>query len=915
MDGTGSENRHNKRVILPTKLGGFAGFDGAVRRECLEDVVRKLARGPDLVLVVAPAGYGKSTFLSQLRERMDDMRASTGWVSLEADDNNPLRFLSYLAAAVSEAVPGLGDDALAQLGSVMHSPHAAFDTLIADITSSLERVIVFLDDYHLISNLDVHAQVRAILKHAAPRLRLVIGTRSEPSLPLAALRSRGALLEIGTHELSFNTEEALALARLRGLDALGPEEIARLRDRTEGWVIGMQLCFLAVGDESEGEKLLSELTGRDRDIADYLGDAVLDRQPNEVREFLLATAPLDRICADLAEVVAPGSSGQSMLERIEASGLFLVPLDRRRRWFRYHHLFSEFLRARVERDAPGRLDELRKLAARWSCERGLEDEGVKYALAARDLDFAAERIAAYAYDLVQRRGDHHTLLRWMEALPEEHLDRWPAIRLGHAWSLTFTRDHEGAEKELTRLDALAETAVAGSSVSVDEIAQFAAMVRCVLSALTERHEESRDQSIAWLERWPHAPPFNKGTVLNALAYAYNSTFDFEIGLREIVRARAEFERSNSPYGAAWAMAIEGMLLTSTGALSAARSVLEEAIAYSEKMLGARSHCASIASLLLSEVHYEQNDLAAAKQRVEQGMLAVREVGAAEFLESGYSVGARLRFADGEIDHALSLLEEGRRLGIRYDMPRVTLALALEGTRLLLIANQLERASRHAKLAGLVDSSEPVDVATTELQQRAQARLLVATGQGKAALALLNPMIAAWRNQGRKRFLLTGLVLKSAALAQWGAENEALRHLDQALQLGAEAGNIRRVADEGYLVAPLFARYLEMRASPTVSAAGRVGGGYLRALSTALGMAVRSDADGSKGADKPVESLSTKEAELLGLVERGLSNREIADTLFISEKTVKWHLHNVFGKLGVRNRTSAVAVARRMDMLS
>lgn len=914
MDGTGTANRA-RRVIVPTKLGAFDDTEHAVERRCLRSVTRKLTKRPDLVLVVAPAGYGKSTLLSQLRQRLVDMGTATGWVSLEKEDDDPLRFLAYLAAAASEAVPGLGDNALAQLDAgVVASSQSVFDTLLGDVAGAARKVVLFLDDYHLISNFEVHGLVRAILRLGPPRLRLVIASRSEPPLGVAELQSRGGIVEVGTSELSFQPEEARAFAERHGLGDLGDPELKQLCLRTEGWAVGMQLFFLAAKAERDLRELLAGFTGRDRDIADYLADAVLYRQPPRVREFLFATAGLDRVCAELSAEVVPGFNGQAMLEKVEAAGLFLIPLDRERRWFRYHHLFAEFLRARLERDQPGRLATLRSRASRWFSAKGLEEEGVKYAIEAEDFDFAAERIAAYAYDLVQRRGDHHTLLRWIDALPESCVDQWPAIRIGHAWSLTFTRDHEGAEAELARIDRLARGSSRAGSITSDEATQRADMIRCVLMALSHRYREARDMSSTWLERWPEAPPFNKGTVGNALGYACNSTFEFDLGLREMARAQTEFERCSSPYGVAWAMGIQGMLLTSTGDLVSARRVLEKAIAYSHETLGLRSHCASISSLLLSEVLYDQDELAGARHHVEQGMQAVREIGSAEFVIAGYTVASKLLLHDGDLGSARSLFEEGRRLGMLYAMPRVSLALALEEFSTLLRMHQVQKAESFAEQHGLMEQAAEIDPTDTELHQRARVRFLIGQGEGKAALALLNPLIAGWRSKRRNRFLMTGLLLKAGALGQWGAENEALRHLDQALRLGAEHRSIRRVADEGHLIIPLFARYLEMRASVPVSTADPVGAEYLGALAKALGLSRTEPGEQREEQDTPIERLSPKEVELLALVERGLSNQQIASTLFISEKTVKWHLHNVFGKLGVRNRTSAVSVARRLEML-
>lgn len=919
-------------AFLGTKLGRVGGPSHLIQRARLSAALRDGWDDLRLALVVAPAGYGKSSLLAEWRAGLMADGVATGWVSLDADDNDPVRFFSYLAAALSDAVEGLGDTALAQLGAgVLPSVQPAVTTLLSDIAAAGVDVAVFLDDLHLVSDPEIYRTLDRLLQFSPDNFRLVIASRAEPALRLNELRLQGVVGEFGPAQLSLSRNEIRTFADLHGIADLDDEAVAELQRKTEGWVAGAQLFFLATRGGDDPAHLLRSFTGHDRSISDYLADVVLNRQSPAVRQFLLRTATLDRMCADVCAQIVPDANSQAMLEAIEADSLFVVPLDRERKWFRYHHLFGDFLRNRLELEQPGSLADCRRTASRWFADSGFKTEAVGYALAAGDFAYAAELIAEFASTLVQFHGDHSTLLRWMAALPDDWIDRWPQIRIGYAWSLTFTRQHKAALAELDRLHRDADRRLPcgpnDPSWSSADVHQAADMIRCVISALGGDCRDARDRSAAWLARWPEAPDFNRGTVGNALGYACNATFEFDLGIREIRQAKSAFERCRGHYGIAWAAAIEGMLLASQGRLSEADRVLQAGLAYSRRSWGVQSHAASLISLLLADVCYERGEREQAAVHVGDGVLAMEEIGSPELAFFGRSVQAKLLRLDGNVDDALSVLADGRQVGRLYLAPMLTAAFAMEAIVLLAREGRLdeaeELAARHDLRAGDGPQNKPMrdavglgTLSRAEMGWQVQARLHLARDETAPSLALFNRLIGAFRDSGRRRHLAGALALKAVVLERQGAARDAMRHLDEALQLGAAECYVQMLADDAVVLRPVLGRYLDVRARTTIAHDARAPLDYVNLIVTACGLDAiepRPAVD-DRTADAAMVQLTAKESELLRLVETGMSNRQIADMLFVSEKTVKWHLHNCFNKLGVRNRTGAVAAARRAALL-
>src|SRR5262245_35125349 len=404
------------KLHLPRPRPGFVPRPRLVTR-----LDEGLARG--LVLVCAAAGYGKTVTLADWARRSG---RPVAWLSLDAGDNDPVRFWRHVVAAVGPVRPGVAGRVLPLFGppppSVFAGPATALINELAARPGDGEAILI-LDDYHLIDAGPVHESLLLLAEHLPPGLRLVLASRSDPPLPLGRLRARGQLAELGAAELRFTAEEAAALLRrvAEGAgSALSDADLAVLAARTEGWAAGLQLAGLSLRGRADAAGFVAAFSGSHRFVLDYLTDEVLAVQPEQVRGFLLETSVLERLSGELCDAVTGRTGSQALLERVERAGLFLVPLDEVRGWWRYHHLFADLLHARLRRERPARVPELHRAAAAWHEERDLADDAVRHALAAGDAVWAARLIEQH-FDATLQQGQRATIHRWLAALPRETL--------------------------------------------------------------------------------------------------------------------------------------------------------------------------------------------------------------------------------------------------------------------------------------------------------------------------------------------------------------------------------------------------------------------------------------------------------------------------------------------------------------
>jgi LuxR family transcriptional regulator, maltose regulon positive regulatory protein len=907
-------------VLLATKLHVPRPQPGFVPRPRLVQALDEgLARG--LVLVCAPAGFGKTALLA------DWARGGgrpVAWLGLDGGDSDPARFWRYAVAALDRARPGLA-------GRVGPLPPGSVEGLVTGLINELaadpgpDEVLLVLDDYHLVDSGPVHESVAFLLENLPPALRVVVSGRADPPLPLARLRARGQLAELRAADLRFTPEEAAALLGETAGPGVPGTAVAALVARTEGWAAGLQLAGLSLRGHADAAGFAAAFSGSHRFVLDYLADEVLERQDEQVRGFLLETSVLERLSGELCDAVTGRAGSQAMLQDIERAGLFLVPLDEVRGWWRYHHLFADLLCARLQAEQPGRAVALHRAAAAWCEDHDLADDAVRHALAAGDPAWAARLVERHVEALLGR-SEGVTLRRWLSALPAEVAGGRPRLCLAQAYGAAMGF-------QLEALEALLDDAERAFAVSGDEpyepslgppqgdsvLANVPAGIAFLRASLARLRGDAalaagyNQQALArlgeddWLMRsfvrWNQAVADWLGGRLGPA----------ERGLAEVLAERqaagAEFFAGFLPMRVCYDL---GEVQRAQGNLDAALATYRQALdtADEDRRQAALTGPAHVG---LAQVLYERDELTAALDHATRGVTLCRQLAFTQSLATGLAVVARIRHAHGDAAGALAAMGEAGQAGLSPQVATLLNPVPSQRARLLLAQGDVRAAAQWTTAAGLSPDDEP-DY-PRERAYLVLARVLLAQNDPGPALTLLQRLLGLAAAQGRAGSVIEIQALRALALAACGDHASALGALTEALTLGCRHGYVRIFADEGAPMRALLAQLSAARPGQQPAARG-IDPGYLAALVRACGQAdaaaPRSRAAGA--APGLVEPLTGRELEVLRLLAAGRSNQRIAHDLVVALDTVKKHVTHVLGKLGAANRTEAVARARDLGLI-
>jgi len=888
---------HPSPSLLESKFQPQLGARTQVARARLAVPDALVAGVVKAVTLMGPTGYGKSTLMAQWHAALgsDDSRnVCVAWLNLDENDNDPPRLLRYLYGALGKCVPTLAAEAVNEISRTTDIA-VMLEGLSVQLAVHEQPIVLFLDDAHVITNPDASRIVEWLLSHAGTQLRFVIGSRQAVGWPQAELRLRGQLLEIDQRDLAFDTDEARSFCTTRLTHALEPEALGQLLEKTEGWPAAMELLTLALNDTPDAGKLIADFATTERGVLEYLSDAVFGRLPAEQRALVHRLAQFDRFCAELAATALAQRSPDILLAELQRRHLFLIPLDRQGRWFRFHHLVGEYLRRHDPRDAT---DINASLAAggQWLFDHGMVDDAIDCAVRAHQWDLACRWLLKAAEDSVQRRGDGANLLRWMPVIPRDVLDRYPLIRLSHVFSLAFSqRDGAGFERELAGLEALAARLAADPGADpavVQELLCALPLQRIMWNGLRDIAANLRSQAEAWIAAWPDARARYRGDANNVAAFACKTTGDIDAGLEYCARADALQEADDGVFGVSWTRVLRALLLLKRGEFRAAFEVADAALPYiTEKLYGHPEHFAYQQGVRAA-VLYEFDDTAAASQAIESIPDALEDRGVADFVLLTYLTRARLQFHSGQAEAGLTALQLGRKLGQKRGLPRVSVTLAGEQCIWLCRLGQLPAALDLAREHEFDRTIYPHYGMVADKAVRVAPRLLMSE-QPEMAIAQLGPALVRATEKGFHHRRVELLILQAAALLRSGRTAEALQSWVMALDLGERFGYRRVFLDDIDIVATLnhAARGQDGVKVPSWLKAGP-----------------------ARTAARSEDALTRKELRILKHLETGASNREIADSLFVSEGTLKWHLHNMYRKLECRNRSGAIASARRQGYL-
>ncbi len=905
------------QAVLSTKLHVPRPPSTFVSRPRLTERLERTRPGT-VALVCAPAGSGKSVLVADwCRHRSSPV----AWLSLDADDNDPIRFWRHLAASLERA---LADDPASRV-DVRRSITTRGDqrveeiaiTVLNTISGPFDDLVLVLDDYHVIESDDVHAGVRLFLQHAPEQLRVVVVGRADPPLLLARRRARGELTEIRAADLQFSTAEAAGFFG----DAIGADlpadTVAVLAERTEGWAVGLQLAALSLDGRDDVSAFVASFSGSHRFVLDYLTEEVLDRQPERVREFLLSTSILERLSGPLCDAVTGNDDGQDMLEACERANLFVVALDDERRWWRYHHLFAELLRSRLERLPPHAVNDLHRRAALWHEAHGHVDRAIDHAAAAGDYTWVMRLIERHADELLHRR-EGATLRRRLAELPDG-VEASRRLLVAHARTAAYAGRPTEAE---ALLDAAANAAPDSDErfePSIDRVASPLAMLdptTALMRAFVAHLRGETDEAVA-LATQALDDVGADGTAAALIARLHLAS---SLWMRGTVDAAVPALAANlegwrtlgEPGRATFACHYLARAHRTRGDLDAAAESYRAVLTIEDGQTASAAPSAGVAHIGLAEIAYQRNDLEQARQHLEPGIAACRQLVYTQSLASGLATLAQLRHDEGDTEGARAALDEAIDVGPDPDVVDLLNPVPVQRARLMLADGDDGPAEHWIRHRGVgVDDvpHHPLEPAHLLL-----ARLLISRGQSARTLPLLDRLLDAATDDGRTGSVIEIEMLRALALADDDLPS-AVTSLARAVSLAAPQRFVRLFVDEGEPMAALLAAVV---ATPDAADVDRQVLERVAELIAAFDRAAAGGAGDANGAGSARQSLvvqlTERELEVLGLLATGKPNREIAAELYVSLNTVKKHITHILDKLGAANRTAAVDRARALDLL-
>lgn len=888
-----------------------------------------------ITLIAAQAGAGKTTLVSGWLDQLDQDMA---WLSLDEADSDPARFWLYVIAALQTVRPDLGRAAQTALEAPIAPAYETLLTsLINEIAASSDRLIFVLDDYHLVGAAEIHQTLNFLLDHLPPPLHLVVLTREDPPLPLARLRVQQQMTEIRISDLRFTSHEAQQfLNQTMGL-ALHSNEIETLVRRTEGWVAGLQMAALSLQNLTGAARFIERFAGDDRYLVDYLMAEVLEHQPSDLRRFLLQTAILRRFSVSLCNAVTGQANSRAILTQLEDANLFLVSLDNRREWYRYHRLFCDLLRYQLQEEyEPAALRALHRCAASWHVAHDNIVEAVHHYLAAEEFVATADLIEPIGIDWIVK-GQLRQMLDWLALFPADFLRTRPLLCVLRAWALNVT----GQAAEVEQYLADAEQALSNApSAQRREVRGLISTVRSYLA----RNRNEMVQSMQLLRRaladLSDDSLLVRSTVNLNLGFNYTIVGELALADQALAAAIAEGRRCQATYVTLIAMAVRANGYVAQGKLDAAKRLYQETIDWGLDQNGGQPFPpAGYAYAGLGQVLYEQNDRIAAEWDLLQAVRCGEQIGDWSMIRRGLLPLAWTKQTQGDSEEAHSLWQRALSVVQRAESDRLVAQLMVHRVRLWLAREHpagSESSDGGASLAAAEDWAETYSQRRSDprgypetLAQMTLAWLDFVQGRTAQALSRLELLAQVAKAGGHGDNLIKILALLALAHADLGDQPAAFECMQRALDLAASQGYVRTFIDLGQPMHRLLQDMAALEIAPDYVV------GLLHAFAVEKNVAARADDPVNRESAQPdaeaatasamsmsspsllplrVEPLNQRERQILGLMAARLSNQQIADELYLSINTVKWHARNLYAKLGVSSRVQAVDRARELHIL-
>ena len=902
--------------LLETKLFIPPQRPDLVLRPHLIDLMERGMSG-DLIVISAPAGFGKSTLAASWAQRSQE---SIAWLSLDEDDNDPARFLSYIVASFQKQFPSFGGDLQNTLQSSQLPQLEPLLTLLIQEISSLDSpVCLVLDDIHVITNLAIFETIDFLVRHLPARITLILIGRIDPAIPLSRLRVAGQLTEIRTNDLRFSESEIEEfLNGLKDLN-LSSEDVSAVGLRTEGWIAGLQLVALSLQDRSDRHEFIRNFSGSHHYVIDYLIEEVMFMQPEPVQRFLCRTSVLDQFCASLCDATLEIMDSRKILKHLDDSNLFLIPLDDERNWYRYHHLFSDFLEQCLLEDDAELVPDLHMRAAKWYQEAGQVSEAVNHALAAKNYSWAGQLVERNAEALLEQ-SELAGLMRLVEKLPEVQILKQPWLCIYHTWALRLSGSpYDLVEARLEAVEEVLESRRLADSNDPRsnnhlEVLDEEAKLRCHLKAIRAFQALFREdlpevirlaqQVQACAQDDPACQPkdyFLRSSTAFALGWAYRFSGDLNAATEAFGEATSNALKTGNIYMAAASQCRAAYGQVMAGNLNLAVRNLENAAALATLKDGSKLPVVGYAYVYLGGIYLERNDLEKAGQFLGDGIEYCERVGYVMDQAVGYVYLARLRIAQGDYGGALQAIQEAEQLNQKMK-GYLYLQRWVEDSqvRLWIATGEMKALEKWARNCGLGIQDEYNF--KRDIEHIILARALVALARaypeqpyGEEALLLLARILEMAEAAGWMGKAIEILVLQAMAFGTRGDDLLALKAIEKALILAEPEGYLRIFADEGQEMEHLLNGFPRRRESSQ----------YVKKLLVDFKSGERLAFNNSP------EPLTKREREILEMLTTELSGPEIADRMNISLTTFRFHTRNIYSKLNVHNRRSAVRLAEEI----
>lgn len=863
-----------------------------------------------LTLISAPAGFGKTTLLS---EWISQSKIPIAWLSLDKGDSDPVQFINYLVAALRGIEASIGKTVL----SVIHSLQgSAIDSIVISLIKEASELpddfALVLDDYHSIDAEEVHRILELLLDYLPAHIHLVIATRADPPLPLARLRVNSQLTELRTMDLCFSADET-ALFFEKSLQAkLSSRDISMFQTRTEGWIAGLQLAAISIKGYEDATSFIKSFAGDDRYIMDYLTEEVLNLQPGQIQKFLLETSILNRLSEPLCDFVTRTEGSQSILEKLEGANLFLIALDNKRQWYRYHHLFGDLLRKRLQQTRKDFLSELHSRACEWCKKHGFIDDAIEHALCMNDLELAIHLIEERA-EAVWVRGEHNKLRRWLDSLPVELLLSKPYLCIFRAWELFKSGRQDLVEQTLQTAERVMNSSDDDTAIVQEKSERLSCLVRGRAEAIRSficgylgdvpgiiKHA---GQALEYLPRhdliWR-----NSATV--SLGDAYSIKGDLPAAHLARLEAANAYKITGDTYFTLLAHIKVGMTLLEQGKLQETLQLFQEQLQFATEKGMEQTDIVGWMSAMWGEVLAEQNDMASAIRMVKKGMQLCENRSFLEIFAWNSICLIKILFYNKDLVRAEKTIQKMRRIAEESDIPFwFVQQITFWQIRIWLIQEKLEHAYQ-----AIVESRLDFDKDFKPLQKMdffklndyiLLARIKIHQGHPDESIRLLQQLIGFAESGERTPRVIEILILQALAFQIKGNRIKAIAVLKKALSLGEPENYIRIFVIEGQPMAQLLEKILEAERD------------IPRAYVKKLLMAFKLDKL-IKTENGPVENLSERELEVMRLIAAGLSNKKIMEELYVSMSTVKTHIRNIYSKLSVNSRTQATIKAKELNLL-